>query len=305
VRGELVGQYSVTSCVLTAGTDDFFCDGLFYVGRSLEFNLTLQQSNGNVDGVAEQGTLGGSVDGTVNMSGLVKLGGVLGAGDDATTTIADWGTALVGDSLVGSWSFDVVDNTDAGFGAAVVEAEIVLVGPSVPVYANCPMEVWLADTDSIDGTLQPPDCQFLDESYYDVYAVDVLAGVNYEFVVSSSDFRPFMFLTDLQERIIAAEGDASDSVASFLLNSVADETLLIIANSLFSLQEGSYTVTSTGFGATAASVAGLTFERVPIEKRVRWVDVVGTSTDHASLTLARKFVKARGVLAEAKRGGLR
>jgi hypothetical protein len=301
VRGEWVGQYSVTSCDLTAGTNDFFCDGLFYVGRSLEFSLTLRQSKGNVDGVATQGTLGGSVDGTVDMGGLVTLEGVLGAGDDATTTITDWRTTLVGDSLVGSWSFDVVDNTDSGFGVAVVGTEIVLVGPSVPVYGSCPMEIWLADTDSIDGTLQPPDCQFADESYYDVYAVDVLDGVNYEFAVSSSDFRPFLFVVDLQERLIAAEGNASDSVANFLLNSVADETLLIIANSLYSLEEGSYTVTSTSFGA--ASVAGMTFERVPIEKRLSRVDAGGISTDDDSQRLARKFVRASGAVAGAKRGG--
>jgi hypothetical protein len=302
LRGDWVGQYVVTECTTTVGLNQFLCNEVFYVSRSLPFAMTLQQSSERVDGPAVQGALEGTVDGTVDMAGVLGLDGALSSSGGASTTIAQWETLLVGDSLVGTFSFEVEDLSDSGFGTVLVDAEIVMVGPSVLTYEFCPVELFLAQTDSIDGVLEAGDCQLSDETYYDVYAVEVAVGDSLQITMSSTEYTPFLVIADVDEVILDSAGDTADSVATVALESVVDETWLILANSLDTLETGSYTLTTADIRG-AAPVAGLIFKKVPFERRAS-----GPTEDKAAAvvsgrSLAEKFSRRSGAVAKAKREG--
>jgi hypothetical protein len=263
VRGTWVGQYSVVGCEVLTGTDTFFCDDLFYPGRSLLLDLTLKQSNARVFGVAEQGQLQGEVEGTVNMAGVVSLSGRIGVGADATTTIEAWRTQLVGDSLVGNWSFLVEDNTGAGFGSAAVDADLIMVGPSVPTFANCPVELTISQNDTLQAVLAPGDCQIEnDESYFDVYGLDVQPGDRILFSLGSQEFSPALIVVDVEERLLGFEGDLADSVEVMALEAVVAETWLVIANSFLGGQLGTYTLSLQRLNTTGTPTT-VTLQRVP------------------------------------------
>ncbi len=263
VRGNWTGQYSVTECEALTGIDPFFCTNVFFVGRSLTLDLALNQSNERVSGNAVQGQVGGQVSGTVNDAGLVALSGQLGVGAEATTTIEDWGTLLVGDSLDGSWQFLVEDNLDEGFGSARVNADMILVLPNVLAFFGCPVQSWLSQTDSINGVLDDGDCMLDDESFFDVYAMDVVVGDSIEFRMSSTDFNPFIIVAQVDENPLAAAGGLGNSVASTGTLARSNETWLIVANTFLDAESGGYSLVTTKInGTTTSSTANL--QRVPI-----------------------------------------
>jgi hypothetical protein len=275
VRGEWVGQYRVLACTQLSGSDPLFCEGIFYVGRSLSLGLTLSQSSSRVNGLALQGSIEGQVDGSIDESGVLALSGQIGVGDYATTTIEEWETQLVGDSLVGSWVFEVEDNTASDYGIARVEADVTLIDPSVPNYLGCPVEGDLAHTDEILGALGTDDCQLDDESYYDVFSVDVVTGDQVEFRMGSLHFKPALLIVDLEgwllhcslpEAWADCDRNSPDSIATFALEAVVDETWLVIANALGRPDVGDYSLTTQALGG-ASSTAGFRLQAIPYDAR--------------------------------------
>jgi hypothetical protein len=274
VRGEWIGQYSVATCTILSGTDPFFCQDLFYEGSSRFHDLRIDaQNRSRVVGTAWQGQVTGSVEGTVSELGVLTLSGRIGVDEAATTTIEEWEAALVGDSLVGGWTFTFEDNTDLGFGSARIDAEFTLIDPGVPNYRSCPVEVTLAQTDGIEARLDAGDCQLVeDESYYDVYAVAVTPDDQVEIRARSSGFDPVLFIFDLEGFEIACsaptgtvEGctytNAPDSVAAVALEAVVAETWLIVVNSVAGEEIGDYTLTTQALAAASAS-SDLKLQRV-------------------------------------------
>ncbi len=265
VRGDWTGQYSVTQCEALTGIDPFFCTDVFYEGRSLTLELQLNQSNERVSGNALQGSIGGQVSGTVTDAGLVSLLGQLGASADATTTIEAWVTQLSGDSLDGSWQFLVEDNLDQGFGSARVNAEMILVNRNVPGFFGCPVQAWLSQTDSISGVLEDGDCMLDDESFYDVYAVDVEVGDSVEFRIASTDYDPFIIVSQEDNNPITADGGLGQASASVGALARDNETWLIVANSWLANQSGSYSLVATKINGTTSP--GVALQRVSVESR--------------------------------------
>ncbi len=273
IRGTWIGQYSVTSCTLSGGADPFFCVDVFPSGASRVIELDLGQSSSSLSGVAFQGTISGRIAGTVDEFGLVSISGTLGTGDIFEVTITGWTTQLVGDSLIGSWSFRVEDNTGSGFATAQISANIVIVGPSVLTYFNCPVEDFLAADDEINGTLTAGDCWLDDESFFDTFALDVVQGDRISIEVSSDAYDPFLLITDVDENPLASDGELGRDTVGVTGEAGQQETWLIIASSWFPYQSGDYLLTTTrvnGTGAvtrftSASRVAGpgkLTTERV-------------------------------------------
>ncbi len=316
VRGEWIGQYSVVGCEALTGLDPFFCADLFYAGRSLILEVNLEQSGSSVSGIAVQGAIAGQVAGTVDDVGLVTLSGQLGVGDDATTTIEDWQSLLVGDSLVGSWLFLVEDNAGNDFGSARVDADLTLVGPDVLTFFNCPVQTWLAQTDEVSGALEAGDCMLEDESYYDVYAIDVSPGDQIELQMATQGFQPTLFITDVDEALLGCSSvlaspvclkNPSDSLAVVALEAVVAETWLIIANAFFAEETGTYTLTTARLGGAGVS-ATVALQRVPIETR----GVLGNEREAPSSSMAsyreflvRKFATRGDRLGKVKLEGIK
>lgn len=290
VRGAWTGQYSVVACSLLSGDDDFFCSELFYNGRSLLLDLQLSQSGSRVNGVADQGQLAGQVEGSVDELGLVRLSGRIGEGADATTEITAWETILTGDSLTGSWVFEVEDNTASGFGVAEIEADVTLIGPGVPAYVSCPAEATLALTDAVSGVLDAGDCQLEDESFYDVFLLTVAEGDRVEFRMGSLEFDPALLIVDLEERIVGCSlpvpsqtcsRNSPDSVATLALEAVIGESWLVIANTFRSFDTGAYNLTTTDLGP-AGSTGSAVAIRTALENRV---ELAGASVGPHALSL--------------------
>ncbi|MGD8866016.1 MAG: hypothetical protein PVI01_00255 [Gemmatimonadales bacterium] len=285
VRGDWTGQYSVTSCTILSGSDPFFCQDLFYQGSSRFHDLRLDQSRSRVVGTAWQGQVTGRVEGTVSELGLLTLAGQIGVGESATTTIEEWEAVLVGDSLVGGWTFVFEDNTDLGLGRARIDADFALIDPSVPNYDSCPVEAMLDQTDAVLGQLAAGDCQLVeDESYYDVYSVQVSAGDKVEIRTSSSDFDPVLFIFDLEQRNIACSAPANtvdctyintpDSVAAVALEAVVAETWLIVPNTSVGGETGGYSLSTRPVGGSGSTVANM-LQKASLGARSH-ADVVGT-----------------------------
>jgi hypothetical protein len=303
VAGGWIGQYSVLSCTRLSGSDPLFCEDIFYDGRSLGLELSLSQDRTSVSGVAQQGQLSGGVTGNIDEFGVLVLSGTLGVSADATTTIEQWETVVVGDSLVGNWVFEVDDNTGSNFGTARVETSVLLVNPAVPNYVGCPAESELAHTDQVVGTLEAGDCQLDDESYYDVYTIDVATGDQVEFRMSSPDFEPALLIIDLQERIVGCSlpvpsevcnRNAPDNLATLALEAVVGETWLVVANAFRALDVGEYTLTTArpalASATRAASLEGrLTEPEACSEVRVGSPE---TSAGHHRGNMARNFLRA-------------
>ncbi len=265
VRGQWAGRYSVTACTILSGTDPFFCQDLFYEGSSRFLDLQLDQNRSRVSGTAWQGQVSGRVEGTVSEFGIVTLEGQIGVGEAATTTIEHWETVLVGDSLVGSWTFLFEENTDLGLGSARIEANLTLFDPDVPNYMSCPVELTLEQTDAVVGLLGAGDCQLIeDESYYDVFSVDVATGDQVEIRMSSPDFNPVLFIFDLDQRGIACSAptgtadctftNTPDDVAAVALEAVVAETWLIVANTAGGGDTGGYSLTTRALGGGGSSM---------------------------------------------------
>lgn len=277
VRGDWTGQYSVVSCTILSGTDPFFCQDLFYQGSSRFHDLRLDQSRSRVAGTAWQGQVSGRVEGTVSELGLLTLTGQIGVEGSATTTIEEWEAVLVGDSLVGGWTFVIEDNGDLGLGAARIDADFTLIDPSVPNYDSCPVEAMLDQTDAVAGRLAAGDCQLVeDESYYDVYSVQVSAGDKVEIRLSSSDFDPVLFIFDVEQRSIACSAPTNtvdcayintpDSVAAVALEAVVAETWLIVPNTSVGGETGGYSLTTQALGAAGSSLPAM-LQKASLEAR--------------------------------------
>jgi len=276
VRGSWSGQYSVTDCEALTGIDPFFCTDVFFDGRSLVLDVVLDQSNERVTGNATQGSIAGQVSGTVDMSGLITLGGTIGVDAIATTTIEAWETELNGDRLEGFWEFLVEDNQDLGFGSALVTATMTLLAPNVPNILGCPTESSVALTDSINGLLAAGDCMLSDTTYYDLFEMDVQVGDSVEFRMVSQDFNPFLIVTDIDGEPLNAGGALGDSVASVGMLASVDEKWLIVTNTLLVYQYGDYRLITTEVNGAAAS-SSVVLRRAPLENRlnlggVRWPD---------------------------------
>ena len=272
VAGVWIGQYNVTRCTLSE--PGAFCDEAFYPGASLIFEMELNQSRAAVSGPAFLGEFEGEVSGSVDEVGTVTLSGTIGSGQDLRADILDWDTFLEGDSLVGEWRFRVRDNVGAGLGTATVTADILLVDPAVvPTFYDCPVQEELRGSDELLGALSLRDCQLDDFSYFDVYAVNVLAGDELLISMASNVFEPFLFISDLDEVGIDFDGEpgrtevAVDIVADFA------ETWLIVANSLAPDVTGDYLLTVDRLAVSAApNTAGpaptaAAPERIPMEIR--------------------------------------
>jgi len=276
VRGAWTGRYSVLQCTTLTGTDPFYCQDVFYVGRSIMLGLQLDQSGSRVSGIAEQGPLSGRVDGDIDELGALVLSGRLGVNADATTTIEDWETLLVGDSLVGEWTFLIEDNTGSGYGSARVTADLTLIDPRVPNYESCPAQFRLDKTDGVTGTLGAGDCQLEDETYYDVYSVDMATGDEIEIRTGSPDFRPALLIFDLNENLVACSlpvasqvcsRNSPDSLASISLTAFVGETWLIVVNAWQTGETGSYALTTEALGG-ASSLADLIARRASTSVRL-------------------------------------
>ncbi|NIR45700.1 MAG: hypothetical protein GWN99_14970 [Gemmatimonadetes bacterium] len=258
VRGNWTGQYRPTSCTLSGATDPFFCTDLFADGASLIIELDLDQLGERVSGTLLQGTLSGFVEGTMNAQGVLSLTGDAGGEAFGTrTTIVDWGTALVGDSLLGGWQFLVEDLSGSGFGSADVSAELRLLGEGVLQFFGCPVEVELSLGMESAGALGSGDCQLDDASYFDVYGLDGAAGDSIEVVMRSSQIDAFLLVSDLDEIVLGTDNDSGGGVngtdAAITVVFDVPATVLIIANSLAELEIGDYSLTATGLNPGAPS----------------------------------------------------
>lgn len=277
VRGTWIGQYSVVSCTTLSGSDPFFCQDLFYQGSSRFHDVQLAQNQSSVSGTAWQGQASGSVEGTISELGVLTLDGQIGVGEPATTTIEDWQAVLVGDSLVGGWTFVFEDNGNLGFGSARIDADFTLIDPAVPNFNSCPVEETLAQTDGVSGLLGPGDCQLVgDESYYDVYSVNVSPGDRIEIQLRSSEFDPVLFIFDLEQRGITCSAptgtvdcaytNAPDSVAAVALEAIVAETWLIVPNTVAGGETGGYTLTTQALAGAGLSTT-LTLHRATLSVR--------------------------------------
>ncbi len=253
VRGTWIGQYSVFSCTLIEVGDPFFCEDVFYEGASLVFELDLDQSGARLDGVGYQGTVSGAVGGTIDDLGVLELSGRLGVDDNSTTDITGWSTELVGDSLVGSWSFRISDNTGSGFAAAAIDADILLVDPVALTFFNCPVQFTLRIGEDVDGLLVAGDCMLDDQSYFDVYAFNVAAGDDVLITMSSDRFSPFLWVTDVEEEPLAVDGEPGRSEAAITGAAGQRDTWLIIANSYAANATGTYLLSIERNAPSAAS----------------------------------------------------
>ncbi|UCC71227.1 MAG: hypothetical protein JSV86_12635 [Gemmatimonadota bacterium] len=255
VYGFWSGQYRVNACVLSGAVDPFFCDEVFWNGASLILEMDLDQSGPEVGGPIYQGSLAGGVFGTVDLDGVLTLEGQIGGlEDDFTTTILAWQTGLVGDTLLGSWRFWVEDNTGQGFGAATVDASLVLYGPSVVKFFGCAAEGELDPDGEIIGSLDGLDCQLAtgmfiegleDGALFDVYTLTGAAGDSIEITLRSGDFDALLLVADLEEEYLGGDDDSGGpppdgtDAALTIVFDVAD-TVLVIATSFWPGEAGAY-----------------------------------------------------------------
>lgn len=272
VAGVWIGQYNVTRCTLSEPGS--FCDEVFYPGASLIFEMELNQSGGAVSGPAFLGSFDGQVSGRVDEVGLVTLSGTIGEGQEARADILEWDTFLEGDSLVGEWRFRIRDNVGSGLGTATVTADILLVDPAVvPTFFDCPVEEVLSRSDQLLGALSFRDCQLDDFSYFDVYAVDVVAGDELMITMASDFFEPFLFISDLDEQEIAFDGEPGRTEVAVAIAANFAETWLIVANSLAPDITGDYLLTVDRLAVSAApntvgpAPMAAPVERAPVEIR--------------------------------------
>ncbi len=118
------GTYVVERCDGTGSVQDLFCSanrGAFPVGSRLPVELLLEQNGNDVAGLVAFGDLLGQVSGTISSSGVLTLQGAAQLGT-TTVTITSWNTPLSGDSMTGTFVFNVNDRSLPG--VATVTARI-------------------------------------------------------------------------------------------------------------------------------------------------------------------------------------
>lgn len=308
LRGGWIGQYSVTGCSAVGATDPLFCDEIFYSGSSLGLELDLVQSGPDLAGDGFQGTLTGDVRGEVDMAGVVTLGGTLIGASGLVSEILAWEAVLVADSLVGSWTFEVEDQTTPELGVVTVDADFKLVGPSVETFSNCPVELDLVQNDQVDGFLGAGDCQILDpanedESYFDLFAVDVQIGDSLAVELVSEEFSTFLLIVDVEGRPLGAHPNppvAGADTAFLALEAVVNETWLLVANTFLNGETGNYSLVTERLNAGAASTQIVPRPvRVPRERLVSLGEILKTARVSTAATLPRA---PRDLILESLRG---
>lgn len=305
VAGLWIGQYNVTRCTLSNAVDPFFCDQVFYPGASLVFEMELDQSGAAVGGPAFLGEFSGQVEGRVDEVGLVELTGTIGAGEDARVDIQSFATLLEGDSLVGQWRFRIRDNTGSGFGSATVTADLLLVDPTVvPTFFNCPVEDVLARNDQLLGALTIRDCQAEDFTYFDAYALDVAAGDEILITMSSDLFEPFLAVADLDEALIAFDGEPGRTEAAVLILAEFPETWVIVANSFFADVTGDYFLSVERI--TGTTTTGVQLNRVTVRsprERKRLSEIKRGGIEFGAAQASRASLRQRLMSPRDRSGG--
>ena len=256
VSGFWSGQYVVTGCTLSDAVDPAFCQEIFPSRASLILEMDLSQDGADVFGVMGQGELQGDVDGFVDENGILFLGGLLGSDTATTSEILAWQTGLVGDSLVGSWRFQAVDNSGSGLGVATVDATMRLLGPNVLKLFGCPVEGQLPINNQVTGDLHLGDCEFADASFFDLYSFSGSAGDSVEIALRSPSFDAFLLVADIDETELGSDDDsgggASGTDAAITIVFDVAGTVLLAANSATGGETGPYTMTATQLGPTTA-----------------------------------------------------
>ncbi len=250
VSGFWSGQYVVTGCTLTGASDPTYCAGVFPIRASLILEMDLSQDGADVIGVMGQGELQGEVEGFVDENAVLFLtAGILGSDTLTTSEILAWQTGLVGDSLVGSWRFEVVDHAGRGFGIATVDANMRLLGPTVLKLFGCPVEDELLINNQVSGMLAQGDCEFADASFFDLYSFRGAIGDSVQFDLRSPAFDAFLLLADVAENELGADDDsgggANGTDASLVVVFDDAGTVLLAANSSTAGETGPYTLTAT------------------------------------------------------------
>lgn len=90
------------------------------------------------------------------------------------------------------------------------------------------------------GLLAEGDAQARDESYYDPYPLEVVAGGTYVISMQSEDFDTFLLLVDGEGRRIASNDDASGTNSRLIFHARRTERLAIWANSYQAGMTGQY-----------------------------------------------------------------
>ncbi len=261
VSGLWSGQYVVTGCTLRSASDPNYCADVFPVGASLILEMDLDQAGDEVFGVMGQGTLVGDVDGVIDENGVLFLTGILGSDTLTTSEILAWQTGLVGDSLLGSWRFEVVDQADRGFGIATVDANMRLLGPSVLKLFGCPVKDELLINNQLSGQLHAGDCEFADATLFDLYRFRGSAGDSVEIALRSPAFDAFLLISDVDENELGADdnsgGGGNGTDAALIVVFDESGTILLAANTAFAGESGPYTLTATRLGPVTARSSGV------------------------------------------------
>ncbi len=304
VSGVWSGQYRVTGCTRSGATIPIFCNDLFAVGQSFILDLDLAQSGASLEGVMAQGSVFGNVAGDVDENELIVLGGELADSSMVTTTsILGWLTGLVGDSLIGSWRFRT-DDADPDFGTATVDASVKLLGPSVLKFFGCATMGSVTVDGSVSDRLASGDCQLVDGSFFDVWALTVSAGDSVSILLSSGSFDAFMLVADEAEQLVDgnddrtvndARGDSLDAEVIRQFDTAG--TLLIIASSFAAGETGPYTLSVTRLGPTPSVASQLRSEaaRAPRQPGLQILRAkLGGGLDSDRHPLVRKLRTLRG-----------
>jgi hypothetical protein len=296
VRGLWSGQYSVTSCELAGATDPFFCDFLFSVGSSLILDLDLDQLASQVMGVITQGSVPGEVEGTIDSAGVMTLSGFIGGeAFGANVLIPTWETALVGDTLTGSWVFEIEDLSGNGFGTATVAADVNLYSLDVLQFFGCAAEAEITIDGQIADSLTADDCQLDDGSLFDVYVLNGAAGDSLEVLLSSSSFDAFLLISDVDENVLGDDDDSGGGTnAAITVAFDVDATALVIANSFEPSESGPYTLSTTQVGGAApAGVPQLTITAAG--HTLAWTSVAKSArAGRERSDLTRRFTRPAG-----------
>ncbi len=304
VSGAWSGQYRVTSCTRSGAIIPVFCTEILAVGQSLIIDLALTQSGASLEGLMAHGSVFGNVAGDVDENGVIVLGGELADSAMVTTTsILSWQTGLVGDSLIGSWRFRT-DDADPDFGTATVDATLRLFGSSVLTFFGCPAMGTLTVPGSVSDRLTGGDCQLLDGSFFDVWALTVSAGDSLSILLSSGSFDAFMLVADEAEQLVDGNDDrlvvndtVIDTDAEVIRRFNIGGTFLIIANSFAGGETGPYTLSVTRLGPTpsVASQYGSESARAPRQPGLQILRAkLGGGVDSDRHPLVRKLRTSRG-----------
>ncbi len=304
VSGAWSGQYRVTSCTRSGATIPVFCTEIFAVGQSLIIDLELTQSGASLEGLMAQGSVFGNVAGAVDENGVVVLGGELADSAMVTTTsILSWQTGLVGDSLIGSWRFRT-DDADPDFGTATVDATLRLFGSSLLTFFGCPAMGTLTVPGSVSDRLTGGDCQLLDGSFFDVWALTVSGGDSLSILLSSGSFDAFMLIADKDEGLVDGNDDrlvvndtVIDTDAEVVRRFNTAGTFLIIANSFAGGETGPYTLSVTRLGPTPSVASQYRSEsaRAPRQPGLQILRAkLGGGFDSDRHPLVRKLRTSRG-----------